>query len=602
MKKAELFKRKKSPVGHRRSTGSGTTVAADSAQLSSSASRSLSRGQSDSTPGGAVGIRPRAASSASSSTGENLDSAALVAEDSLSEHPDMTVHGVYTPDGSEVMMDDTDIVDSNTVKTPVDPVRARLEIEKINLKIQKIKEKIKSEQNSLDESVNEYLKLTESAEGQEKSKLKQMFESKNHKSQQSIQSLQKKLEGYKSHIRCLQAGEWPTHRHPIGVIKDMGQGIKDVGANIKTGITGFSGTVMAKPREFAHLIKNKFGSADNINSLVIDEPSSGGSVESAGTGGRVPMLNESSSGSRPTNQGSATFPRTDPQQIISGKGGNKAYTEELAKVGAQHRSATFPRLEAIFQPPGVNRFQSEDECSSIASKSSGINNGLTCSPNKSQLNVLPLQAQPGSPELPMALLETIMHDFEVQKQKMTDLQDACEHLKNQNSEQMTLVSQALQDERERCDRLEWQMNDLTELHQNEILNLKQEVTSMEEKMEYQMEERARDMQEGIENCQTRIGKIELQQQHQQLVTLEGFESSQARTLIFKLINVLLAVLQVILVLISTVANVLTPLLRTRIRILTTAILVFVMALIWQQWPRIIDIVTEFQRRRLMKVA
>ncbi|XP_014676985.1 PREDICTED: transmembrane and coiled-coil domains protein 1-like isoform X3 [Priapulus caudatus] len=567
-KKAELFKRKKSPVGHRRSTGSGTTVAADSAQLSSSASRSLSRGQSDSTPGGAVGIRPRAASSASSSTGENLDSAALVAEDSLSEHPDMTVHGVYTPDGSEVMMDDTDIVDSNTVKTPVDPVRARLEIEKINLKIQKIKEKIKSEQNSLDESVNEYLKLTESAEGQEKSKLKQMFESKNHKSQQSIQSLQKKLEGYKSHIRCLQAGEWPTHRHPIGVIKDMGQGIKDVGANIKTGITGFSGTVMAKPREFAHLIKNKFGSADNINSLVIDEPSSGGSVESAGTGGRVPMLNESSSGSRPTNQGSATFPRTDPQQIIS----------------------------------GVNRFQSEDECSSIASKSSGINNGLTCSPNKSQLNVLPLQAQPGSPELPMALLETIMHDFEVQKQKMTDLQDACEHLKNQNSEQMTLVSQALQDERERCDRLEWQMNDLTELHQNEILNLKQEVTSMEEKMEYQMEERARDMQEGIENCQTRIGKIELQQQHQQLVTLEGFESSQARTLIFKLINVLLAVLQVILVLISTVANVLTPLLRTRIRILTTAILVFVMALIWQQWPRIIDIVTEFQRRRLMKVA
>lgn len=53
-------------------------------------------------------------------------------------------------------------------------------------------------------------------------------------------------------------------------------------------------------------------------------------------------------------------------------------------------------------------------------------------------------------------------------------------------------------------RLEWQMNDLTELHQNEILNLKQEVTSMEEKMEYQMEERARDMQEAIENCQTKV--------------------------------------------------------------------------------------------------
>lgn len=26
-------------------------------------------------------------------------------------------------------------------------------------------------------------------------------------------------------------------------------------------------SVMSKPREFAHLIKNKFGSADNINTL-----------------------------------------------------------------------------------------------------------------------------------------------------------------------------------------------------------------------------------------------------------------------------------------------------------------------------------------------
>lgn len=38
------------------------------------------------------------------------------------------------------------------------------------------------------------------------------------------------------------------------------------------------------------------------------------------------------------------------------------------------------------------------------------------------------------------------------------------------------------------------MNDLTELHQNEILNLKQELASMEEKIAYQSYERARDIQ------------------------------------------------------------------------------------------------------------
>lgn len=42
---------------------------------------------------------------------------------------------------------------------------------------------------------------------------------------------------------------------------------RNVGGNIRDGISGLSGSVMSKPREFAHLIKNKFGSADNINQL-----------------------------------------------------------------------------------------------------------------------------------------------------------------------------------------------------------------------------------------------------------------------------------------------------------------------------------------------
>lgn len=42
---------------------------------------------------------------------------------------------------------------------------------------------------------------------------------------------------------------------------------RNVGGNIRDGITGLSGKVMSKPQEFAHRIKNKFGSADNINQL-----------------------------------------------------------------------------------------------------------------------------------------------------------------------------------------------------------------------------------------------------------------------------------------------------------------------------------------------
>ena len=42
--------------------------------------------------------------------------------------------------------------------------------------------------------------------------------------------------------------------------------------------------------------------------------------------------------------------------------------------------------------------------------------------------------------------------------------------------------------------MEEQLNDLTELHQNEMTNLKQELVSMEEKVAYQSYERARDIQ------------------------------------------------------------------------------------------------------------
>lgn len=46
----------------------------------------------------------------------------------------------------------------------------------------------------------------------------------------------------------------------------------------------------------------------------------------------------------------------------------------------------------------------------------------------------------------------------------------------------------------RCERLEDQLNDLTDLHQHETSNLKQELASIEEKVAYQAYERARDIQ------------------------------------------------------------------------------------------------------------
>lgn len=60
--------------------------------------------------------------------------------------------------------------------------------------------------------------------------------------------------------------------------------------------------------------------------------------------------------------------------------------------------------------------------------------------------------------------------------------------------------------------------------------------------------------------------MEHQAQHQQYLTLEGLDNSNARALVVKLINIVLTILQVILLLVATAAGILMPFLRTRYRL------------------------------------
>lgn len=165
-----------------------------------------------------------------------------------------------------------------------DPHRTKAAIEHLHQKILKITEQIKIEQEARDDNVAEYLKLANNADKQQASRIKQVFEKKNQKSAQTIAQLHKKLEHY--HKKLKEIEQNGPSRQPKDVFRDMHQGLKDVGANVRSSISGFSGgvvegvkgglsglsqathtAVVSKPREFASLIRNKFGSADNIAHL-----------------------------------------------------------------------------------------------------------------------------------------------------------------------------------------------------------------------------------------------------------------------------------------------------------------------------------------------
>ncbi|NWR34122.1 TMCC1 protein, partial [Tachuris rubrigastra] len=433
-------------------------------------------------------------------------------------------------------------INTDSVDGTPDPQRTKVAITHLQQKILKLTEQIKIEQTARDDNVAEYLKLANNADKQQSARIKQVFEKKNQKSAQTILQLQKKLEHYHRKLREIEQNGIP--RQPKDVFRDMHQGLKDVGAkvtgfsegvvdSVKGGLSSFSqathsaaGAVVSKPREIASLIRNKFGSADNIANLK-DSLEEG---QDDGTGGKA--------------------------------------------LGIIQNFQSSPK------------YGSEEDCSSATSGSVGANSttGGPVGASSSKTNTLDMQSSG---------FDAILHEIQEIRETQARLEESFEDLKVRYQRDYTLIMQTLQEERYRCERLEEQLNDLTELHQNEILNLKQELASMEEKIAYQSYERARDIQEALEACQTRISKMELQQQQQQVVQLEGLENATARNLLGKFINILLAVMAVLLVFVSTVANCVVPLMKTRNRTFSTLFIVVFIAFLWKHWDAITGYLERF---------
>ncbi|XP_046674078.1 transmembrane and coiled-coil domains protein 2 isoform X5 [Homalodisca vitripennis] len=361
---------------------------------------------------------------------------------------------------------------SNELVEDCDGEKTKAAIEHISNKINRTRDQIRGEQTARDDNVDEYLKLASNADKVQLTRIKAVFEKKNQKSAQNISQLQKKLESYNKKLRELEMHGVSGHHHrqPREMLRDMGQGLK---------------SVMSKPREFAHLIRNKFGSADNINSMSRSGETDG---EEGGERGH---------------HGSATLP------------GN-------CSLGSTH-SAT-----------GL-KFPSDDgsECSSVTSES--VPGATTASPHSIPTHTHP-HPQPAG-------YEVLLAEVRRNKQEIERLKDKMEAFKQAVHKEVTYLSHALTEERFRSERLEEQVNDLTELHQNEVENLKTTITDMEEKVQYQSEERLRDIHEVLESCQTKISKMEHQQaQHQQYLTLEGLDNSSARALVVKCINVVVNII------------------------------------------------------------
>uniref|UniRef100_A0A8C3AC41 Transmembrane and coiled-coil domain family 3 n=1 Tax=Cyclopterus lumpus TaxID=8103 RepID=A0A8C3AC41_CYCLU len=459
-----------------------------------------------------------------------IDRFALQAERTACDANTLSIPVPIRRGGSESNLDVVDGVGDDGVG--LDFTKGALGIDSLQQKILKVTEQIKVEQAARDQNVAEYLKLVNNADKQQVGRIRQVFEKKNQKSAHAIARLQRKLEQY--HRRAKDSETNGKHNLRDGGGKESGThskegSLRDVSATgrhpaldkVKTvgpGVSLSPPFFFNKSREFANLIRNKFGSADNIAHLKSSmESGSGLHVDGAARG----------------LSGSATT---------------------VAKA---------------------SKYQSDDECSTGTSVSADSNGNPAGGSGAGS-------GGPGRSDSSGRLGEVLDMVREI-REAQVQLAEDMETLNTQFKRDNGYFTQMMQEERYRYERLEDQLNDLTELHQNETGNLKQELASIEEKVAYQAYERARDIQEVLESCQTRVSKLELQQQQQQTVQVEN---TDAKVLLGKCINIMLAIVTVILVCVSTAAKFAAPLLRSRLHLALTCVGVSVLALLWKNWEHL----------------
>lgn len=163
-------------------------------------------------------------------------------------------------------------------------------------KILKAKEQLRVERMEQDDNMAEFLKLVNIADKQQVARIRQVFEKKNQKKVQNINQLQKKLEQYYKRMKESENNNnnnngSSKNSSPKDIAKDQ---TKDVSKDTPKEVSGSGGhpgdrlkpsapmvlvtppSFFNKPREFANLIRNKFGSADNITQLKTSLQEGGG--------------------------------------------------------------------------------------------------------------------------------------------------------------------------------------------------------------------------------------------------------------------------------------------------------------------------------------
>ncbi|KRX61337.1 Bardet-Biedl syndrome 2 -like protein [Trichinella sp. T9] len=181
-------------------------------------------------------------------------------------------------------------------------------------------------------------------------------------------------------------------------------------------------------------------------------------------------------------------------------------------------------------------------------------------------------------------LDPFFEEVRALQNAVTSLSREIDRLKAQIQQEYNFFHGALHEEKYRYQHLEDLMNDMVELHQAEISNLKEEVQMIEGRLQYQFRDQIQDIQDLIGQMQAKVEFLEKSTKElQQAVGLENLSDSSAGG---QAIRALLLFLQILIMLLVTLWNIVVPFIKSRTRLITTTTFVIFIIYLNKNWDAI----------------
>ncbi|CAF1532058.1 unnamed protein product [Adineta ricciae] len=476
----------------------------------------------------------------------------------------------------------------NLSTSDLDPTERKKQaaLAKVEAKLEKAQRLHEQARQSVEQEVADFLRATTmpntNVEGTAARTVNASFDKRIRTLQDTKKELEKKISNYQSDISRIQAGDIP---HNYTSSKDIFSNIKSTAAKVAGGSLKYrpsqssdqpTATASSTPNTPDHIVSSHHPDSENyqqhpnpFTTITTPTPTAtptGGPMNNNQNmltsnlySGTHDPIHSSLSSSASNEIGNSQFYIDSNHEYVYDNDKSSRKHEGNVPVDGivvhdSEKSPSFKRRYTDESNPEFNDQKSdhsndERHTSSITKRnisvklrfsSQAVNHDQFCFQNTSseyqQLNIK---------------LESMQKALERYETKFNDMQ-----------KQIDSLTLSIDTQRDQNDRLNIELTDLTDLHQIEMSSVKTDLKNLEERLLYKFNDYWNELLEKLDKLDTRTAKVEQTQTH----SLETEENTHR--IISKLVNILLTVFAIILLILSTIKN----LVQSRIHAMTILIL------------------------------